>query len=879
MHVDIGRLLPPSLGFGSSSPTAIGSPPQPEPAVPGQRMIQRVGSSEGSVQGDIGQRIQSASGSGGKLDEGVQQHLEQNLGADLSSVRIHTDGEADRLSKSVNAIAFTTGQDIFFSSGSYNPSSSEGKHLIAHEVVHTVQQANGAVSGNTMGNGISVSDPSDAFEQEAERVAGQVMSMPDTATQQFIQREILEKDKIHTARSLQRPPDVDLPAGSNFESRLSSNRGEESLPPDEVRTFMEPRFGADFSQVRVHTGSEAVQMNRELNAQAFTHKHDVYFGAGKAPGKDALTAHELTHVVQQSGVAIQNSTSRSLSASILQADISDLQREPTTAQNIHSRITALVRSPDPMEVIRIMDLPEFKDATEAERLSLIRIANQFGGGDPNRLATLWSSFGEGRLPEVAAAHMADWEKSTSLWPGLPDLIPVVNKTVQAFRVALQKLAEFNLAENEKYVQARMEQMGFAQGATKPMTPEEMKNYRQNIQKIAYSIWDIRQTQKKMRQKEIGATAGRVSLPVTFDPSGPHAHEGPAGINVELWNKLKAEWDEGQKPVIKAAAEYPEIYELLAQGNDEAILNFSRVMTEDPTTPKGGSMNAAEGQGYQTKAKELLVSLADRIHKVQGELGKLDFLELKPLQERLLASSGRWNHGFDKLIAVRAVERHARDEHTLQVLANMGEMAAALVGTFATGGLGLAVGAIAVGGGVARAAIDIAEAGRLDSAAKATPKGGTELVTQAQADAKTIEANAALFAAIIGALLLGGAKGIEFLEGRLSKLLAGMVADEALLKNLLVKCPNKRQLIRMLGKSDSPSELKALLDTVELEKIEAYLDFRAATRARIRTLRAQHQPRLDANPSIEKDLQDAEAALKIRPRQRQQRSKLTVWLSS
>jgi hypothetical protein len=42
-------------------------------------------------------------------------------------------------------------------------------------------------------------------------------------------------------------------------------------------------------------------MNRDLNAQAFTHKQDVYFGAGKAPAKDALTAHELTHVVQQTG--------------------------------------------------------------------------------------------------------------------------------------------------------------------------------------------------------------------------------------------------------------------------------------------------------------------------------------------------------------------------------------------------------------------------------------------------------------------------------------------------------------------------------------------------------------------------------------------------
>jgi hypothetical protein len=68
---------------------------------------------------------------------------------------------------------------------------------------------------------------------------------------------------------------------------------------------MEPRFGADCSSVRVHTGSEAVQMNHQLGAQAFTHGSDVYFGAGKSPGNNELTAHELTHVVQQNEEMVQ----------------------------------------------------------------------------------------------------------------------------------------------------------------------------------------------------------------------------------------------------------------------------------------------------------------------------------------------------------------------------------------------------------------------------------------------------------------------------------------------------------------------------------------------------------------------------------------------
>jgi hypothetical protein len=64
---------------------------------------------------------------------------------------------------------------------------------------------------------------------------------------------------------------------------------------------MEPRFGADFSQVRVHTDTQAVQMNQAVGAQAFTHGSDIYFGAGKSPAVSDLTAHELTHVVQQTG--------------------------------------------------------------------------------------------------------------------------------------------------------------------------------------------------------------------------------------------------------------------------------------------------------------------------------------------------------------------------------------------------------------------------------------------------------------------------------------------------------------------------------------------------------------------------------------------------
>jgi len=119
----------------------------------------------------------------------------------------------------------------------------------------------------------------------------------------LVQRQTQEPEEaIQTKPSPQRSANGNMDAGSNLENKLTSSKGGGSPMPDEVRSFMEPRFGADFGGVRVHTDTTAVEMNKELGAQAFTHGGDIYYGAGKSPGKDALTAHELTHTVQQGAV-------------------------------------------------------------------------------------------------------------------------------------------------------------------------------------------------------------------------------------------------------------------------------------------------------------------------------------------------------------------------------------------------------------------------------------------------------------------------------------------------------------------------------------------------------------------------------------------------
>ena len=94
-------------------------------------------------------------------------------------------------------------------------------------------------------------------------------------------------------------------ATPGLQTRLNSSKGGGQSLPAATRSSMESAFGADFSGVRVHTGSEAVQMSQELGAQAFTHGSDIYFNSGKydtgSTGGKKLLAHELTHTVQQGG--------------------------------------------------------------------------------------------------------------------------------------------------------------------------------------------------------------------------------------------------------------------------------------------------------------------------------------------------------------------------------------------------------------------------------------------------------------------------------------------------------------------------------------------------------------------------------------------------
>jgi hypothetical protein len=167
-----------------------------------------------------------------------------------------------------------------------------GNHGILHRHSSDIIQAK-----------LKIGQPNDKYEQEADRIADQVMRMSESSIQRKPKcPECMEEDEQEILRPKQinnQTPTVT----SNIESGINLIKGSGQPLPEATRSFFEPRFGADFSQVRVHSDSNTTGIASSVNAKAFTTGKDVVFGAGQySPETNTgkrLLAHELAHVVQQ----------------------------------------------------------------------------------------------------------------------------------------------------------------------------------------------------------------------------------------------------------------------------------------------------------------------------------------------------------------------------------------------------------------------------------------------------------------------------------------------------------------------------------------------------------------------------------------------------
>jgi len=144
---------------------------------------------------------------------------------------------------------------------------------------------------------LRIDQPGDIYEQEADRMAERVMHMPEPQVQRQAEEE--EEEPLQTKRDMNTTPEV----ATNLTSQIQAIQyGGQPLSKSE-RAYFEPRFGSDFSRVRVHTDMQAAESTRAVNAKAYTLGQDVVFGTGQDTSGTSegrrLMAHELTHVVQQ----------------------------------------------------------------------------------------------------------------------------------------------------------------------------------------------------------------------------------------------------------------------------------------------------------------------------------------------------------------------------------------------------------------------------------------------------------------------------------------------------------------------------------------------------------------------------------------------------
>lgn len=176
---------------------------------------------------------------------------------------------------------------------------------------------------------LTVGAADDAYEQEADRVAGEVMTMAAPAGEMSVQREEAEEDDLQMKRApeivqraalgeddelqmerIQRAadePDLmnSFDVTGELEGQIQSQKGSGQNLDSGDQQFFESRFNQNFSDVRIHTGGVSDSINRSIGARAFTNGSDVFMRGGEynpgTSGSRELLAHELTHVVQQTG--------------------------------------------------------------------------------------------------------------------------------------------------------------------------------------------------------------------------------------------------------------------------------------------------------------------------------------------------------------------------------------------------------------------------------------------------------------------------------------------------------------------------------------------------------------------------------------------------
>ncbi|NEP20290.1 MAG: DUF4157 domain-containing protein [Leptolyngbya sp. SIO4C1] len=146
---------------------------------------------------------------------------------------------------------------------------------------------------------LQIGRPGDVYEREADAMADRAVNTPETEIQPKVEDSVAQislfKPSLQTKPVIQKSSSENAASGDQIADQLNASKGQGSLLDESTQEHMGSTFGADFSNVRVHTDSKAAQLSQNLGAKAFTHGSDIYFSSGKYDPNSREGKHLLAH--------------------------------------------------------------------------------------------------------------------------------------------------------------------------------------------------------------------------------------------------------------------------------------------------------------------------------------------------------------------------------------------------------------------------------------------------------------------------------------------------------------------------------------------------------------------------------------------------------
>ncbi len=635
-------------------------------------------------------------------------------------------------------------------------------------------------SGHTQAK-LAISQPGDPDEEEADRVADQVMRMDEPggigSAASAIQRKCAaceaggttcpkceEEGKI---RRKEKPGNLPQ-ATTAIHSQIAALRGGgQSLPPS-ARAFFEPRFGVDFSGVRVHTGSQAAETAKFINARAFTVGNNIAFGGGQfAPGSHEgrrLMAHELTHVIQQTNGGLSGVLSRDAAPAPTPAEAVD-SKDPDKVSDVPieawSGASNSVRRRAVMVMLSKKIMFPWNDTTVA------RILNAY----PDRASM------EAEDIDAVKAAAARGSISGAELTGYLTL-------VRGFEREVGKRARENVGKNLDELDEMGKKYGIGRDAEGGASgiPSAMDK----LQMAAAKVADARHYQLELTRIQVGwqpleGSAGLLpsGKPLYFNPTEEPRDPVAGGFSmtqddtlkqgIPPYSRVKSVFDNLDMQIGKIMSANPALYLLastpgldqrFAAADDRLHFGRSAMAGFDTTSPEQAKKELANAHRRATNnLRTVKTKLGEDEESNTVDVASLDALGLR------VAQSAQYSTPFARWATVHSVERAKTRKEEISAFIDFATAVLLVGATIGTLGGAAAVAAVLTGGAavgaVASAGVKFSNATDLQATGNAGIRPEDKLTSAAKVSAAELDAAIGIAIALLSAI--AAAKGLKFLS--------------------------------------------------------------------------------------------------------------------